>query len=99
VAAVYGEYDKNVAKAKVTSKLELPPPADYTGEKMKGKVSVGVLLREDGTLKVTGVSSVMPKEFDRAAIEAAKNIQFTPAVHKKSKKNVTQQITVEFEFK
>jgi len=99
ITAVYNENDKNVAKAKVLSKLEAPYPSDYTGEKVKGKVSVMVLFMEDGFLKVMGVSSTMPREFDRAAAEAAKNIKFTPAVHKKSKKNVSQQLTVEFEFK
>lgn len=99
IAAVYSEDDKNVAKVKVLSKLEAPYPSDYTGEKVKGKVSVKVLFMEDGFLKVVSVSSTMPREFDRAAAEAAKNIKFTPAVHKKSKKNVSQQLTVDFEFK
>lgn len=99
ITAVYQENDKNVTKARVLSKLEAPYPSGYTGEKVKGKVSVMVLFMEDGFLKVMGVSSTMPREFDRAAAEAAKNIQFTPAVHKKSKKNVSQQMTVEFEFK
>jgi TonB family protein len=99
ITAVYSENDKNVTKAKVTSKLEAPYPSDYKGEKVKGKVAVTVLFMEDGFLKVMSVSSTMPREFDRAAAEAAKNIQFTPAVHKKSKQNVAQQLTVEFEFK
>jgi TonB family protein len=99
ITALYSENDKNVAKAKVLSKLEAPYPSDYKGEKVKGKVSVMVLFMEDGFLKIMGVSSTMPREFDRAAAEAAKNIKFTPAVHKKSKKNVSQQLTVEFEFK
>jgi TonB family protein len=99
ITAVYSEDDKNVAKAKILSKLEAPYPSDYKGEKVKGKVSVMVLFMEDGFLKIMGVSSTMPREFDRAAAEAAKNIKFTPAVHKKNKKNVSQQLTVEFEFK
>jgi TonB family protein len=99
ITAVYKEDDKNVAKVKIISKLEAPYPSDYKGEKVKGKVAVMVLFMEDGFLRVMGVSSTMPREFDRAAAEAAKNIQFTPAMHKKSKKNVSQQLTVEFEFK
>jgi TonB family protein len=99
ITAVYKEDDKNVTKAKIISKLEAPYPSDYTGEKVKGKVSVMILFMEDGFLKVMAVSSTMPREFDRAAAEAAKNIKFTPAVHKKNKKNVSQQLTVEFEFK
>ncbi len=45
------------------------------------------------------VNSVMPKEFDKAAIEAAQKIKFEPAVHKKSKKAVSQSMTVEYSFK
>lgn len=99
ITAVYREDDKNVSKVKITSKLVAPYPSDYTDEKVKGKVAVTILFMEDGFLKIISVSSTMPREFDRAATEAAKNIQFTPAVHKKSKQNVAQQLTVEFEFK
>lgn len=99
ISAVYTEDDKNVSKAKILSKLKAPYPSDYTGEKVKGKVEVTVLFLEDGFLDVVRVSSTMPREFDRVAAEAAKNIKFTPAVHKKSKQNVSQRLTVEFEFK
>ncbi len=52
-----------------------------------------------GMLKVLGVSSVMPKEFDRAAQAAAAMLKFSPAIHKKSKQPVSQQITVDYDFK
>jgi outer membrane biosynthesis protein TonB len=41
----------------------------------------------------------MDKAFDKAAEAAAKNLKFTPAVHKKSKQPVSQAIMVEYTFK
>lgn len=99
VTATYSENDKNVTKAKIIEKPAPVYPPNLLAEKVKGKVSVGVMFFADGTLKVLGVSSTMPKEFDKAALEAAAKIKFQPAVHKKSKKVVSQQMTVEYEFK
>ena len=99
ITAEYSESDKNVTKAKIIEKPAPVYPPKYLAEKVKGKVSVAVMFFADGTLKVLGVSSTMPKEFDRAALEAAARIKFQPAVHKKSKKVVSQQMTVEYEFK
>lgn len=39
------------------------------------------------------------KEFDKAAVEAASQIKFQPALHKKSHRPVTQQMTVVHQFK
>jgi TonB family protein len=83
----------------VTEKPEPEYPAKYASSRVKGVVRVQVLFRADGTLKVGQVDSVMPKEFDAAVVEAAGKIKFQPAVHKKSKSPVTQQLTVEYEFK
>lgn len=99
VSAVYDERDGNVSKPKITSQPEAVYPAQYAGEKLKGEVLVYVMFNADGTLKVLGTNSVMPKEFDVAASEAAKNIKFEPATHKKSKKNVSQQMSVKYKFK
>jgi len=41
----------------------------------------------------------MPNEFDKAAAEAAAKIRFQPAVHKKSKADVSQKMVVEYDFK
>ncbi len=99
VSAVYEENDKNVSKPKITSQPEPVYPSQYAAEKIKGEVLVAVMCNADGSINILGVSSVMPKEFDNAAKDAAAKIKFEPAVHKKSKKIVSQQITVKFKFK
>jgi TonB family protein len=99
VTAVYDERDKNITKPKITSQPEAVYPAQYAAEKLKGEVSVKVLCKVDGTVKVIAINSVMPREFDRAAADAAAKIRFTPATHKKSKKPVSQEITVIYKFK
>jgi TonB family protein len=99
VAATYGETDKNVSKPKITAQPAAVYPEKHRAGKVKGKVAVSAIFYPDGKLKIVRVASVLPKEFDRAAAEAAQNIKFTPAVHKKSKKPVARQFTVEYEFK
>jgi len=99
VTLAYPEDDKSVAKPTITEKPEPEYPPKYASNRIKGVVRVQVLFRPDGTLKVGQVDSVMPKEFDAAVVEAAGKIRFQPAVHKKSKSPVTQQLTVEYEFK
>lgn len=99
VSAVYSENDKNVKKPKITSQPDAIYPAKYSNEKWNEKVSVRVLFNSDGTVKVLGTNSVMPKEFDQAAAEAAQKIKFQPATHKKSNKPVSVQMTVEYKFK
>lgn len=99
VTAVYGEEDKNVAKPKILEKPAPVYPAKYAAEKVKGKVLVSVLFFADGKVKVLGAQSSMPKEFDKAAIEAAGKIRFLPAAHKKSKADVAQKMMVEYDFK
>ena len=99
VSVAYSENDKNVSKPKITEKPAAIYPSSQKAEGRKDKVQVHVMFYNDGTLKVVGVSSVMPREFDKAAMEAAQKIKFEPAVHKKSKKAVTQQMTVEYNFK
>ncbi|MEZ5427680.1 MAG: TonB family protein [Pyrinomonadaceae bacterium] len=99
VAAVYDERDKTVSKPKITSQPDPIYPPEHLAEKLKGEVMVKVLCNADGSVKVLGVNSVMPKEFDRAAAAAAENIEFEPAVHKKSKKAVSQEFTLVYKFK
>ncbi len=99
VTIVYDESDKNVAKPKIVDKPAPAYPSNQIAEKVKGKVYVGVLFMANGQLRVGSASSTMPKDFDKAAIEAAKLIKFTPAVHKKSKQPVSQQMTVEYDFR
>ena len=99
ISITYDEGDKNVAKPQITEKPAAAYPASQLTEKIKGKVSVSILFQADGTLQVLGASSVMPRDFDKAALAAAAGIKFQPAVHKKSKKPVTQQMMVEYEFK
>ncbi len=99
VAAVYDENDKNVNKPKIVEKPAPAYPEKYAAEKLKGKVVVLILFFADGKSKILGLSSTMPREFDYAAAEAAAKIRFQPAVHKKSKADVSQKMTVEYEFK
>lgn len=99
VSMVYDENDKNVTKPRIIEKPQPPYPPNRLAENAKGKVAVSVLFLPDGKLKVGGVSSVMERDFDKAAAEAAEKIKFEPAMHKKSKKPVAQQMTVEYSFK
>lgn len=99
VTAEYDEDDKNVTKAKIIEKPAAVYPPNQLADKVKGKVSVKVMCNADGTLKILGVSSTMPKEFDKAALAAAARIKFSPAVHKKSKQLVSQELTVVYDFK
>jgi len=99
VAATYDELDKSVTKPKITAQPAAVYPEQHRAGKVKGKVAVSAIFYPDGQLKIVGVSSVLPKEFDRAATAAAREIKFTPAVHKKSKKPVAQVMTFEYSFK
>lgn len=99
VSLYYDEGDKEISKPKIVDKPLPPYPASQRGDAMKGKVSVRVLLKASGEVEVLGVSSVMHQDFDKAAQAAAKNLKFSPAVHKKSKQPVSQQITVDYDFK
>lgn len=99
VSAVYSESDKNAGKPKITLQPDAVYPSKYQNEKWNEKVSVKILFNSDGTLKVLGTNSVMPREFDKAAVEAAEKIKFQPAVHKKSKKPISVEMTIEYKFK
>ncbi|MGE3466438.1 MAG: energy transducer TonB [Pyrinomonadaceae bacterium] len=99
ITAVYNEYDSNVSKVKLVGKPQAEYPAALRGEGRTGKVRVGVVFYADGRIKVLQADSTMPPEFDAAAKKAAETLKFQPAVHKKSKKPVTQTMWVIFEFK
>ena len=99
ISVFYSESDGNVSKPKILEKPQPLYPENHRAEKVKGKVAVTVMFFADGQLKVIGASSTMPREFDKAAVEAAKMLKFTPAIHKKSKQPVSQQIIVEYDFK
>lgn len=99
VTVLFEDSDKNVTKPKFTSKPEPVYPEKYRAEKVKGKVVVGVTFLANGELLVGNASSNMPREFDKAAIEAAKAIKFTPAIHKKSKQPVSQHVFIEYDFR
>jgi TonB family protein len=99
ITAVYDERDKNVKKPKITAQPEAVYPERHRGDKRKDKVTVLILFKKDGTSEVMGVSSTMPKDFDQAARDAAEKIEFEPAVHKKSGKQVSIKMAVEYKFK
>ena len=99
ITAVYDENDKNIIRPQIIDKPAPVYPPRYAAEKVKGKVQIRVICYADGTVKVVGASSVMPKEFDEAAVQAAARLRFQPAVHKKSKADVSQKMIVEYDFK
>jgi TonB family protein len=99
VSLFYDENDKNVTKPKIIDKPLPPYPPSQLAAGMKGKVSVRILFMASGEAKVVGVSSVMERDFDKAAQEAAKSIKFSPATHKKSKQPVSQEMPVVYDFK
>lgn len=99
VAAIYEHNDKNVKKPKFIDKPDPIYPVEHLAEKRKGMVEVRAIFFADGKMEIIGVGSTMPRAFDNAAIEAAKKIKFEPAIHKKSKKPVTQQVFLEYKFK
>jgi TonB family protein len=96
---VFEESDPAIKKPRITLQPAAVYPESGRAEKYKGKVALLIVFFADGTSKVNSVNSVLPRDFDKAAIEAAKGIKFEPAVHKKSQKPVTQAMTVEFDFK
>lgn len=99
ISIEYSEVDKNVEKVKILEKPTPVYPEKYRAEKVKGKVDILIRFGADGTMKIMSVGSTMEREFDKAASEAAQGIKFLPAVHKKSKSPVNQQVTVSFEFR
>lgn len=99
VSLYYDESDKEVTKPKITDKPMPAYPDSQRAEGMKGKVTVFAMLKASGEVEVVSVNSVMHKDFDKAAAEAAKKLKFTPAIHKKSKQPVSQVIGVEYAFK
>ncbi len=99
VSARYSERDRNVTKPKIIEKPEAVYPEDQKARALRGKAIVSVLFAADGSVEVLGVRSSLPKDFAQAAVDAAKKIKFEPAVHKTSKKKVSQRMTVEYNFK
>lgn len=99
VSLYYDEDDKSVTKPKIIDKPLPTYPASQRASAMKGKVSVSVLFRSSGEVEVLRANSTMERAFDNAAVDAAKLLKFNPAVHKKSKKPVSQVMWVEYDFK
>lgn len=99
IALTYGEDDKSVTKPQFVEKPQAEYPESQRQSGVKGKVLVTMICYADGSLKIIGTNSVLPQDFDKSAAAAAAKIKFSPATHKKTKKPVTQQISVEYEFK
>ena len=96
----YHDDDQDVKKVQLLTKPVATYPEQFRKEGTKGSVIVAVGFYSDGSkVDVLKSESTMPNEFDDAAKEAAKNLKFTPAVHKKTKKPVNQVIWVTFQFK
>ncbi len=99
VTVYYDEGDKDVTKPKIIEKPMPAYPESQRASGVKGKVMVTALLKPDGDIQVLGANSDMERVFDKAAQDAAKNLKFSPAVHKKSKQPVAQVVVVEYAFK
>lgn len=99
ISMVFREGDKKASKPEITEKPEAGYPGSELADKRKGDVTVEVLFKKDGTLEILSVGSTMPKAFDEAAKEAAKNIRFIPGIHKKSEKPVSVKMSVVYKFK
>jgi len=99
VTMVYDSRNKSIKKPKITLMPDAVYPESERADERKGAVSVSIMFKKDGSHQVLSVGSTMPRAFDNAAAEAAKKIEFTPAVHKKTKMPVTASMTVVFKFK
>lgn len=95
----YRENDKDLAKNALILKMPAPEhPQKSDFRKIGGKVQVKVVFDTDGSLRVTEVSSDLPKDFQDAARKAASQIKFDPAIHKNGNV-VAQSKVIEYEFK
>ena len=95
----YDESDINIKKPIITEK---PAPVYPTTQKPSGlpnKIAVRVLFRADGTAKADDLKGIPSQEFNPAISDAAQRIKFQPAVNKKTKKNVSQYMTVFYDYK
>ena len=99
VSARYSERDRNITRAKIIEKPDAVYPENQKAQGVGGKVYVSVLFSANGALQILGVRSTLSKDFAQAAVDAAKKIKFEPAVHKTSKKKVSQKMTLEYNFK
>lgn len=93
----FDENDKELkSNAEITEKPEAVHPAEFNS--VSGIVAVELVLAADGSVRVIGAKTDLPKVFETNAREAATKIKFTPAVHK-SGKNVSQHRFIEYVFK
>jgi TonB family protein len=93
----FGENDKELeSNAEITEKPDPVHPDEF--KSVSGVVRVGLVLAADGSIRIIGAKTDLPKVFETNALEAATKIKFTPAVHK-SGKNVSQHRFIEYVFK
>ncbi|HEX9931048.1 MAG TPA: TonB family protein [Pyrinomonadaceae bacterium] len=93
----FEENDKELkSNAEIIEKPEAVHPAELNSA--SGIVAVELVLAADGSIRVIGAKTDLPKVFETNAREAATKIKFTPAVHK-SGKNVSQHRFIEYVFK
>lgn len=95
----YGENDKDLMQnAEIIENSTPEHPQENNLDKIGGKVKLEVALIADGKIEVIKVTSDLPKEFEKSAVEAASKIKFKPAIHKNGHA-VTQIKVIEYEFK
>lgn len=95
----FRENDELLEKnAEIIEKPEAIYPADAGSEKLTGIVKVELIFIKTGDVSVVRAVTDLPKNFETQAIEAARKIKFTPAIHKNGNP-VSQQQTIEYEFK
>jgi outer membrane biosynthesis protein TonB len=99
VQIAYDEGDKSVVPVKILEQPQAVYPPTFAAKRIAGKVTLLVLFYPSGEAKLLAVESVMPRDFDEAAKNAAKLLKFEPASHRVTKQPVAQSIRVFYDFK
>ncbi len=95
----YNESEISIKKPTITEKPAPVYPTTQKPSELPNKIAVRVLFRADGTAKADDLKGIPSQEFNEAISDAAQKIKFQPAVHKKTKKNVSQYMTVFYDYK
>jgi TonB family protein len=84
-------------RAQITFKPQPEYTEDARKNQIQGVVRIQMVLAADGTVKSVRAVSSLPHGLTEKALQAAKRIQFIPA--KKDDRNVSQWVTVEYNFR
>ncbi|HUF05144.1 MAG TPA: energy transducer TonB [Aridibacter sp.] len=75
-----------VSPVKITSRSYAVRPTGKDLRKRSGKVEVTAILTSTGEVQIVEVRSKLPEAFKEAAVTAAGNLKFEPAVHESGRK-------------